>query len=153
MRVQYYTTVDPGIPYDPKLFADQIAIYLADPYGWGQYHTFVPTVRTGKHIRLCRPHTLKAEGCRDDQLSCAILGGTQIWLNYDRWIHGSKPSRLPLERYRQYMVTHEMGHSLGYEHATCPGKGPAPVMMQQTIGIGACTPNTALTEIDLRMNQ
>jgi len=153
VKVFYYTSVDAGIPYSPDRFAKEVAIYLADPQGWARFHTFVETPGRGKHVRLCRPHTLKAEGCRDDHLSCAILGGDQIWLNHDRWTRGSTASKLPLDEYRQYMVTHEMGHSLGYEHAKCPGQGPAPVMMQQTLGIGACSPNTSVTEIDLRTKQ
>jgi hypothetical protein len=150
--IYYYTSVDRDVPYSPRQFAKEVAIYLADPDGWAQYYTFVESHR-GKHIRLCQPTTLKVEGCKDDALSCAILGGDQIWLNYGRWMQGSKASRLPLERYRQYMVTHEMGHSLGYDHAHCPGSGPAPVMVQQTLGIGKCTPNTKLTAIDLQSKQ
>lgn len=150
MKTVYYrTSVDPDVSYPPKKFADEVAVYLADPEGWGQFFTF-KVRKTGKHVRLCQPGTVKAEGCKDDQLSCAILGGDQIWLNADRWTGGSVPSKLPLERYRQYMVTHEMGHSLGYDHVKCPGSGPAPLMMQQTLGIGKCSPNTKLTEIDLR---
>jgi len=151
MKVRYRTSVDPGVHYDETKFRDEIAIYLADPEGWAQFHTFVyaPT-GPAKQIRLSNPSTLKQEGCKDDALSCAILGGNSIWLNADRWTRGSVPSKLPLERYRQYMVSHEMGHALGYDHAQCPGSGPAPIMMQQTLGIGACTPNTALTSIDLK---
>lgn len=153
MKTVYYrSSVDPDVRYSPDKFAREVAIYLADPDGWAQFFTFKVSPR-GKHVRLCQPHTLKSEGCKDDALSCAILGGNLIWLNADRWIHGSEPSKLPLERYRQYMVTHEMGHSLGYDHVTCPGSGPAPLMMQQTLGIGMCTPNTKLTEIDLRANK
>lgn len=147
--VYYRTSVDPDVKYSEERFAREIAIYLADPDGWAQFYEFVEHSR-GKHIRLCLPSTLKTEGCKDDELSCAILGGNQIWLNFGRWMNGSKASRLPLERYRQYMVTHEMGHSLGHDHVQCPGSGPAPLMMQQTLGIGKCTPNTKLTEIDLR---
>lgn len=145
MKVRYRTSVDPDVTYDPKKFRDEIAIYLADPDGWSQWHTFVyaPT-GPAKLIRLCNPTTLKSEGCKDDKLSCAILGGNMIWLNADRWFHGSAASKLPLERYRQYMVSHEMGHSLGHDHATCTGTGPAPVMMQQTLGIGNCSPNTTV---------
>ena len=150
--VHYRTSVDPDVDYSESKFADEVAIYLADPDGWGQYYTFVVAPR-GKHIRLCSPAAIKSDGCEEDHLSCAILGGDKIWLNSDRWIKGSKPSRLSLENYRQYMVTHEMGHSLGYEHAKCPNSGPAPVMMQQTLGIGKCSPNTKLTEIDLRSKQ
>lgn len=153
MRVLYSTSVDPGVPYSSTQFADEVAIYLADPDGWGQFHEFIPTKRGGKHIRLSLPSTLKKEGCKDDQLSCAMLGGVDIWINYDRWMKGSKASGLPLERYRQYMVTHEMGHSLGYDHVHCPEGGPAPLMMQQTLGIGKCSPNTKLTDIDLRSKQ
>jgi hypothetical protein len=65
-------------------------------------------------------------------------------------MHGAPKSQLPLERYRQYMVSHEMGHALGHNHVKCPGSGPVPVMVQQTLGIGTCTPNTALTEVDLK---
>lgn len=153
MKTVYYrTSVDPDVKYSDDRFAKEIAIYLADPDGWAQLYTFVEHPH-GKHIRLCQPMTLKVEGCKDDALSCAILGGDQIWLNFDRWMHGSKASRLPLERYRQYMVTHEMGHSLGYDHVHCPGGGPAPLMMQQTLGIGKCTPNTKLTATDLQSKQ
>lgn len=150
--VVYRTSVDADVDYPADRFAQEVAIYLADPDGWAQFFDF-KVGSGGKHIRLCKPYTVKAEGCGDDQLSCAVLGGKQIWLNADRWIHGAKPSRLPLDAYRQYMVSHEMGHSLGYDHVKCPGRGPAPVMMQQTLGIGACTPNTKLTSIDLATKQ
>jgi len=143
MRVRYRTAVDPDVKYDPKKFRDEIGIYLADPEGWAQWHEFVyASSGPAKLIRLSSPSSLKQEGCKDDSLSCAMLGGNMIWLNADRWLHGAAPSKLPLDAYRQYMVSHEMGHSLGYEHVKCPGSGPAPVMMQQTLGIGSCSPNT-----------
>lgn len=143
MRVRYRTSVDSDVKYDPKKFREEIAIYLADPDGWAQWHEFVYAPHgSAKLIRLCKPSTLKTEGCKDDSLSCAVLGGNMIWLNADRWLHGSAASKLSLEEYRQYMVSHEMGHSLGHEHAKCPGHGPAPIMMQQTLGIGSCSPNT-----------
>ena len=141
--VRYRTAVDPDVTYDPQKFREEVAIYLADPEGWAQWYTFVYASKgPAKLIRLSSPSSLREEGCKDDTLSCAILGGSMIWLNIDRWMHGSPASRLPLDRYRQYMVSHEMGHSLGYDHAKCPGSGPAPVMMQQTLGIGTCSPNT-----------
>ena len=150
--VVYHTSVDPDVDYDSDRFAREVDIYLADPDGWSQIYKFARGPR-GIHIRLCRPETLKTEGCYDDELSCATMNGKAIWLNARRWMHGAPKSRLPLERYRQYMVSHEMGHALGYDHAKCPGSGPVPVMVQQTLGIGSCTPNTKLTEIDLRSKQ
>jgi heat shock protein HtpX len=52
------------------------------------------------------------------------------------------------------VLAHEMGHILGFEHVTCPGPGqPAPLMMQQTRGIGRCVPNTKLTPTDTQNKQ
>jgi len=149
--VKFRTQVDPDVRYSDDAFREEVTIYLQDPDGWAQWHTFeyAPT-GPAKLIRLCSRKALRAEGCKDDELSCAILGGSNIWLNADRWMRGAAKSKLPLEEYRQYMVTHEMGHSLGYDHVKCPGSGPVPVMVQQTLGIGACTPNTKVTDIDLR---
>lgn len=79
----------------------------------------------------------------EGRLSCAELGGKKVWINSDRWYHGASKSKLSLDDYRQYMISHEIGHILGYDHTHCPGKGhPAPIMMQQTKGIGKCLPNT-----------
>lgn len=154
MKITYTTVVDKDVRYNPKQFAEEIAIYLADPDGWaGQGYVFVRG-KGGKVIRLSSPTTIGTNGCQEDQLSCAVLGGSDIWLNAKRWVEGAPASKLPLIDYRQYMVTHEMGHSLGYEHAKCPGPGmPAPLMMQQSKGIGQCRPNTKLTNTDLHSNQ
>jgi hypothetical protein len=64
-------------------------------------------------------------------------------------MEGAPASKLTLDDYRQYMVSHEMGHILGHDHVTCPSPGaPAPIMLQQTKGIGKCKPNTKLTAND-----
>ena len=149
--VRFRTEVDPDVSYSNDAFRDEVTVYLQDPDGWSQWHRFVyaPT-GPAKRIRLCSKRAIREAGCVEDELSCAILGGRDIWLNADRWIHGAPKSKLPLVEYRQYMVSHEMGHSLGYDHAKCPGSGPVPVMVQQTRGIGSCEPNTKVTEIDLR---
>jgi hypothetical protein len=149
--VRFRTQVDPEVRYSDDAFREDVTIYLHDPDGWARWHTFeYAATGPAKLIRLCSPQSLRAEGCNDDSLSCAILGGSIIWLNAERWMHGAPKSKLPLLEYRQYMVSHEMGHSLGYDHVKCPGSGPVPVMVQQTLGIGACTPNTKVTAIDLR---
>ncbi len=68
--------------------------------------------------------------------------GDNVVINEDRWSTGSTPWAGPLEEYRTMVVNHETGHWLGFGHASCPGSGhPAPVMMQQSKGTGACTPN------------
>ncbi|MGH9005162.1 MAG: DUF3152 domain-containing protein, partial [Acidimicrobiia bacterium] len=68
--------------------------------------------------------------------------GRNVIINEDRWTMGSEPWVGPLEEYRTMIVNHESGHWLDFRHASCPGSGqPAPVMMQQSKGTGACSPN------------
>ena len=149
--VRFRTQVDPDVSYPDDTFRREVTIYLNDPDGWARFHQFdYAATGRAKLIRLASKRAIREVGCVEDDLSCAILGGSDIWLNADRWRTGAPKSRLPLVEYRQYMITHEMGHSLGYDHVTCPGSGPVPVMVQQTLGIGSCEPNTKVTEIDLR---
>ena len=64
-------------------------------------------------------------------------------INEQRWRHGAKRSGQTLDGYRQYVISHEMGHILGRDHVKCPVPGqPAPIMMQQTLGLHGCLPNT-----------
>ena len=118
--------------------------YLSDPTGWKKYGYFFEDVleRESVLIRLSSPATIR-KICGDGNLSCAELGGRNMYLNSKRWFEGSKKSGLNLLDYRQYMVTHEIGHILGHGHKQCPCKGcPAPLMLQQTLGLKGCRPNT-----------
>jgi hypothetical protein len=122
-----------------------IVAYLNDPDGWATKGYFFEPVTENPNviIRLVSPSVIKKECGLPSNLSCAELHGRHMYLNAERWFHGSKESKLNLSDYRQYMVSHEIGHILGYEHEECPCKGcKAPVMLQQTLGIGKCIPNT-----------
>jgi Protein of unknown function (DUF3152) len=148
MKTIYYTTiVDKDVKYNAKQFGEEVDMYLADPDGWEskgynfvrvQSHTPMKTVK----IHLSTPSATHKMGCHMG-LSCAELGGYVIRINAMRWVHGAERTHLSLEDYRQYVVSHEMGHILGYDHVYCPAPNqPAPIMMQQTrIGIGKCKPN------------
>lgn len=125
-----------------------IAAYLNDPDGWSTKGYFFEPVTSNEDvlIRLVTPSTIEAHCGVPSNLSCAELNGRHVYLNAERWIHGSKLSKLSLEHYRQYLVSHEIGHILGFDHEKCPCVGcKAPVMMQQTLGIGKCIPNTKVT--------
>jgi len=155
MRViRYVARVDPDVRYSQEEFAELLEIYLADPSGWeAQGYRFEQVkTRPSVIIRLSSPATITKKCGLPDDLSCAEVGGKNMYLNAMRWVHGSSKSGQTLEGYRQYVVSHEMGHILGHEHAKCPGAdNPAPIMMQQTKGIGQCTPNTSITKTDLKV--
>ena len=129
----------------PGQFEFYVVTYLNDPDGWSKKGYFFEPVSYNQDvtIHLSSQKTVNSECGLEGKLSCAELGGKTMWLNADRWYHGAPKSKLGLDNYRQYMVSHEMGHILGYDHTDCPGRGlPAPIMMQQTKGIGQCKPNT-----------
>ena len=145
MKHYYRVAVDDDVAYPLEQFAQEVQIYLADPHGWeARGHEFVYSPHGGSIvITLSSPKTLATSGCYDGQLSCAEVGGKRMHINAKRWMSGSTKSGLPLEEYRQYVISHEMGHILGHDHVKCAKKGaPAPIMMQQTLGIGECRPNT-----------
>lgn len=130
---------------NPVLIEYAIGTYLNDPQGWSKHGYFFEPVSSKEKvtIHLSMPSKIRSVCGLPDNLSCAELGGRFMYLNADRWFHGAEPSKLSLENYRQYMVSHEIGHILGHEHEKCTCKNcPAPIMMQQTKGIGECRPNT-----------
>jgi len=144
MKVRYSAHVDTDVHYPKQTFLDLLQIYLADPDGWaGKGYHFEYDPKASLIIRLSSTRTIQTECGLPKGLSCAVLGGKKMWLNSDRWLKGAPASQLPLDSYRQYMVSHEMGHILGHEHSNCPGKGEeAPIMLQQTLGLKGCRPNT-----------
>lgn len=118
--------------------------YLNSPDGWSTKGYFFEPVSKNPdiYITLSSSETIMKKCGLPKALSCAELNGKYLFLNAERWFRGSKKSKLSLEDYRQYMVSHEIGHILGYDHTKCPCKGcKAPIMMQQTLGIGKCIPN------------
>ena len=142
--VTYTVVVDPDVKFPLKDFAMEVAICLADPDGWESKGYRFVAVKSNPPvvIHLSSQKGLKAEGC-DPTLSCAELGGKEMRINEQRWRYGSKQSGQDLDGYRQYVISHEMGHILGRDHVKCLGPGqPAPIMIQQTLGLHGCLPNT-----------
>lgn len=151
-HVRFKFIIDPDVlktykPREPALIGYYLNAYLNDPDGWAKRGYTFEEVDSHERIliRLSTPDTIKKVCGLPDNLSCAELGGRFMYLNADRWFNGAPKSKLSLEDYRQYMVSHEIGHILGYDHQKCPCKGcSAPVMLQQTLGIGECSPNTKI---------
>lgn len=142
----YRVEAEDGTGVDPAEFAAEVEIILSSEQGWTTADgialqrvdadaDIVVTLATPSTVDLlCFP--LRTQG----QVSCAQEQRAVI--NLDRWQLGAQPSRLDIADYRTYVISHEVGHTLGHDHVDCPSPGaPAPVMMQQTHGIGECAPN------------
>ena len=143
-RITYSVVVDPDVNFSLTDFERDVAICLADPNGWESkgYRFFQVKRNPQVRIHLTSKEGLRKVGC-DDTLSCAELGGHEVRINIDNWKYGSAKSGQDLDGYRQYVFSHEIGHILGHDHAKCPGKGHlAPIMIQQTLGLRGCLPNT-----------
>jgi hypothetical protein len=151
-HIRYTFRIDPDVIKEhsiqlPVQVGYYVGAYLNDPNGWAKYGYFFEPVESRESvlIRLSSPATIKKICGLPDNLSCAELGGRFMYLNANRWFHGAAASKLSLTDYRQYMISHEIGHILGHDHKKCPCKNcPAPIMMQQTKGIGECKPNTTV---------
>lgn len=143
--VSYAVELEGGLPLDGAEVAAEVERVLGDPRSWGGHEDRPAMVRVGQGPadlrvvvtspattdRLCAP--LRTLG----RLSCRT-GSTAV-LNADRWLTGADAYGPDLTGYRTYLVNHEVGHLLGEGHQPCPAAGaPAPVMMQQTKGVGAC---------------
>ena len=145
--VRYRVAVEGRLPIDRFAFAHEVERVLSDPRGWGRGGAarFVRVASGGVRftVVLASPRltdALCAPILTIGRFSCA--SGDRAVLNFRRWRDGAGAYGDDLGRYRIYVVNHEVGHVLGHTHAGCPAAGaPAPVMMQQTKGVGACRPN------------
>ncbi|MET7467397.1 DUF3152 domain-containing protein [Micromonospora sp. NPDC005222] len=145
--LRYRVAVEDGIRnVDVERFARDVAATLADRRGWtgdGRWRlqrvgrddpadfTVLLTTPVTRG-RLCDDPSDRYTSCRN---------GDQVVINVARWVYGV-PHVPDLGLYRHYLLNHEIGHRLGRGHERCPrGGGPAPVMVQQTLGLHGCTPN------------
>lgn len=143
----YRVEVEEGAGVPVEEFAGSVERILSDPRGWtsadGIALQRLPGPDAEMTVTLATPATvdLLCYPLRTDgDVSCAKEGRAII--NVRRWIEGAAPSGLDLARYREYLISHELGHVLGHHHVPCPGPGVlAPVMLQQTLGIAPCAPN------------
>lgn len=137
--------VEAGLAIDGALFARTVLATLNDPRSWGGdgSMTFARTDGPADVVVALASPDLVDDLCAPldtvGLFSCAN-GGVAV-LNHLRWVNGAKDFT-DLTQYRQYLVNHEVGHVLGHGHRRCPGAGRlAPLMQQQTGGVGACVPN------------
>ncbi|GAA3114366.1 hypothetical protein GCM10010466_01840 [Planomonospora alba] len=141
--VRYMVEVEKGLPFDPEEFAAEVHRILNDPRGWG--YRFRRVSRGPARIRV----SLSSPALTDRRcLPLRTMGELSCWnggravINAVRWNQGVPGYGRDVASYREYVISHEVGHGLGHGHVPCPGPGRrAPVMLQQTKSLYGCRPN------------
>ncbi len=130
----------------PDGFETEVLDILSAPDGWTSYgHEFH---RSESHdvadvvFVYASPQELVRRNARGFSLcDCSRGGQKRIFIHSGNWMTGGF-SQMPLNEYRSYLISHEVGHALGMRHpphdVVCRfygGKfGRASVMMQMTRG-------------------
>jgi hypothetical protein len=143
-RITYETGAGEGVSdEDAAVFGREVDRVLADPRGWAKYGYQFARDASRPQLRIRLETSAAAdELCGARGFSCWRPGPNDIVIRLGNWMGGSA-SRLPLDRYRNYVINHEVGHALGLPHRKCPAaecarRGmatcPASVMQQMTRG-------------------
>ena len=144
--LRYIVEVEQDVAGDRPAFAALVNTTLNDSRSWAaEGRRFVQVAEEPVDFRV----TLATPSTTDERCLPLITGGTlSCWdgeramLNAVRWYNGAEAYGADIDTYRIYLVNHEVGHGLGRRHENCPRAGAlAPVMMQQTKGIGSCVAN------------
>lgn len=140
--VRFRVLIEPGLATTPEQFVKDVLSVLCDQRSWIGAGTvrFRYDPKGALLLGLRKPASAEKR-CRqliglsvNHYYSCA--GSREVVFNSDRWFTGSKywPGSVPV--YRQMLVNHEVGHTLGQHHRSCTKDGAAaPVMMQQSKGL------------------
>lgn len=154
--VTYHVETRGRITAEAGRFARLAQQTYDDPRGWrGLGVKFVRVKRRGD-FTLVLADAAKVTGFSSacsTMWSCRV--GRFVIINQTRWQRAS-PAWNDYGRsrrdYRHMVVNHETGHWLGRGHLGCPGPGrAAPVMMQQSKGLGGCEANPWPTRSELRL--
>lgn len=145
--VKYTIATNGKMTTSVKTFRTKVQQILDDPRGWRAGGIAFRRVKSGGSMTIVLAQASRvptySSGC-SSTWSCRV--GRHVIINQERWKHASrawnKAKGTTLLGYRHMVVNHEVGHWLGWGHASCGGKGTkAPVMMQQSKGRNGCTFN------------
>ncbi|HVM18480.1 MAG TPA: DUF3152 domain-containing protein, partial [Egibacteraceae bacterium] len=142
--VRYDVVASGDVRSDLAVFSAVVDDTLRDPNGWATNGAvaFVADRRDPDlTIHLAAPAVVAAaDPACSAQYSCRV--GDDVYINAGRWVRGADSYRhRGRSAYRQYVINHEVGHWLGLGHQPCSAPGaPAPIMKQQSKGLGGCEP-------------
>lgn len=150
--MKVFLTVHSLAETDEPTFQHIAAPLVEHSLGWPGLRV-VPSAEAADSVVTLTPRAAMDEmfpQFAQQRLSVCNMATREVWINEDRWLRNiPDASKLPLPAYRAYVLQHELGHALGFRH-TEPDSGRVPVMVQQTLGIGACLPNPFPTPQELQ---
>ncbi|MGJ6980299.1 DUF3152 domain-containing protein [Aestuariimicrobium soli] len=149
--VRYVVRVEQGTGIKADEAAREVHAALNDKRGWMgtdipqsrgvRFELVSDAKRAELTLTIAAPPTVDKLCPLDTKGVWSCEAGETVLINSDRWLHRT-PTYTDTAVYRAYVVNHEVGHFLHLGHKPCPGKGqPAPVMMQQSKGLGGCVAN------------
>ena len=166
MLYYYDIIVHPDVAEEVSVedFAQEASHILDLPRGWRQWGFRFVRVYPDKNgaalmrkrsaqyftLQLAPNALIRQFGSNEfDGMSVCDCRNNLVYINADRWRGGAKPTKtdsvrhMPLAAYRQYVILHEVGHVLSqcsptHHQKKCAPCGRAPIMMQQTNGVGKC---------------
>ncbi|MCD9197439.1 DUF3152 domain-containing protein [Aeromicrobium wangtongii] len=144
--VTYSVTTRGSVNASVSTFKRQAQQTFDDPRGWRAMGVRFKRVSKGGDFTLVLSQASKvpsfSSAC-STTYSCRV--GRYVVINETRWRKASpawKANGGSLRNYRHLVVNHETGHWFGRGHVGCGGKGQlAPVMQQQSKGLGGCSIN------------
>ena len=149
---RFVVETENGIGVDGGAFAQAVVSTLSDPRSWG-HGGAMSFQRVGVAAAAAHQYDFKVALISPGSMEVFCPGvGTggytscryadRAVINLARWMRAVPDYQGDVATYRRYVVNHEVGHALGYDHEHCPGPGRlAPVMQQQTIDLEGCTKN------------
>ncbi len=143
-RVNTYAVRTHGtVRADVEEFARLAAQTYADGRGWARAYQRFEQVDRDADFTLYLAQASRmgdfSSTC-DVRYSCRV--GKNVVINETPWLKKTPSFKGDLRTYRHMVVNHETGHWLGLGHRGCSSRGAlAPVMMQQSKGLGGCRAN------------
>jgi hypothetical protein len=131
---------------DLEAFARRVDATLNDPRGWslGGSVRFERVDEGGEFVLLLAAPDAVAQAHAECSARYSCRVGDEVLINDRNWRLGTPAwfeAGGSLWHYRQYVVNHEVGHHLGFDHLPCANRGEAaPVMLQQSKALRGCQP-------------